>query len=179
MKEENMETGTDIVHVGAVEPKVMPVANGFQDALLVADDLRAELVERGDWLQLCYAIEGLRAIKKDLDTLLRACEEDAANLLPEKKVMIDGFGVVEKRVSSSRKWDSEHLLMDVCRQVLDPEGTGEIQPSRVVELIGVLKQIMPITGSLGWRTTALKEQGIDPDDYSEKTWGRRSVQITN
>lgn len=173
MKEGNME----IEKVNELER--MPSADNFQQALLMADTLRAELVERGDWLQLCYAIEGLKAIKKDLDVLLRACEEDAANLLPEKKVMVDGFGVVERRTAQTRKWQSEDLLMDVCRRVLDPEGTGEIQPSAVMELISVLKRIMPITGSLGWRVTALKEQGIDPDDYSEVSWGRKSIQITN
>jgi hypothetical protein len=173
MKEGNME----IEKVNQVER--MPSADNFQQALLLADTMRAELVDRGDWLQLCYAIEGLKAIKKDLDILLRSCEEDAANLLPEKKVMVDGFGVVEKRTAQTRKWQSEELLMDVCRQVLDPEQTGEIQPSRVVELIAVLKKIMPITGSLGWRVTALKEQGIDPDDYSDVSWGRKSIQITN
>ncbi len=173
MKEKNME----IEKVNQLER--MPSADNFQQALLMADTLRAELVEAGDWLQLCYAIEGLKAIKKDLDILLRACEEDAANLLPEKKVLVDGFGVVERRTAQTRKWQSDELLMDVCRRVLDPDGTGEIQPSAVMELISVLKRIMPITGSLGWRVTALKEQGIDPDDYSEVSWGRKSIQITN
>lgn len=170
---------TELVHTGALEPVNFPQPTGFREALLIADDMRQQLVAQKDWLQLCYAIEGLKAIKKDLDTLLRSCEEDAANLLPEKRMMVDGFGVIEKRTASTRKWESEQLLMDVCRQVLDPEQTGEIHPSRVVELISVLKQILPITGSLGWRTGALKEHGINPDDYSQTTWGRKSVQITN
>lgn len=150
----------------------------FQEALMIADDMRAELVREGDWEQLCRAVAGLKNIYRDIGILLRECEEDAARLMPEKTLSVDGLGYVERRTASSRKWESESLLMDVCRQVLDPEGTGEIQPSRVVELIGVLKKIMPITGSLGWRVTALREQGIDPDDYSDIRWGRKSIQIT-
>lgn len=150
----------------------------FQEALMVADDMRAQLVKEGDWEQLCRAVSGLQRIYRDLGILLRECEEDAARLMPDKTAEVSGLGFVQRRTASSRKWESESLLMDVCRQVLDPEGTGEIQPSRVVELIAVLKKIMPITGSLGWRVTALREQGIDPDEYSDVRWGRKSIQIT-
>ena len=162
-----------------VNPQVEVAGKDIRSALLLADKMREELVATGDWLQLCVAIEGLKKIKADLDTLIRSCEHDAANLLPEKKVSVDGFGVIEKRTSTSRKWESEDLLMTLCRSILDPEGTGEIQSSRVPELIRVLKSVMPLTASLGWRVTALKELGIDPDSFSELTFGRQSVQITS
>ena len=150
---------------------------GLRTALLHADTLRQELAERGDWAQLLYAIDGLRQLKADLDTLLRSCEDDAARLLPDKKVAIDGFGVVERRTTSSRKWDSEPLLNDLCRHILDPEGTGEITPSAVAELLRALKAVLPVTASLGWRVTALKKLGIDPEQYSETTYGRKTIQI--
>lgn len=150
---------------------------GLRHALLHADTLRQELAERGDWAQLLYAIEGLRALKADLDTLLRSCEDDAARLLPEKKMVLDGFGVVESRTTSSRKWDSEPLLRDLCRQVLDPEQTGEIDASAIPELLRVLKAVLPMTASLGWRVTALRDMGIDPEQYSETTYGRKTIQI--
>lgn len=150
---------------------------GLRSALLHADTLRQELADRGDWEQLLFAIDGLRQLKLDLDTLLRSCEDDAARLLPEKKVAIDGFGMVEKRTTSSRKWDSEPLLNDLCRQVLDPNGTGEITPSAVTQLLRVLKAVLPFTASLSWRVTALKELGIDPEQYSETTYGRKTIQI--
>jgi len=150
---------------------------GMRNALLHADTLRQELAERGDWAQLLYAIEGLRALKADLDTLLRSCEDDAARLLPQKKMVLDGFGVVESRTTSSRKWDSEPLLRDLCRQVLDPEQTGEIDAAAIPELLRVLKAVLPMTASLGWRVTALREQGIDPEQYSETTYGRKTIQI--
>lgn len=169
----------EIEHIPATPERQVPSVGSFREALLVADDMRAELVKERDWLQLCHAVEGLKVIKRDLDILLRQCEEDAATLMPEKKMTVDGFGVVERRTASNRKWESETLLMDICRQVLDPEGTGEINVSRVIDLIGVLKKVMPITGSLGWRVTALKDQGIDPDNYSDISFGRKSIQITN
>lgn len=169
----------EVERVAPIDKAQLPSVKSFQQALLIADDMRAELVQEGDWLQLCYAVEGLKAIKRDLDTLLRECEEDVANLLPDKKVVVEGFGVVERRTASSRKWDSETLLMDICRRVLDPDGTGEIKVSAVVDLITVLKKMLPITGSLGWRVTALKDAGIDPDNYSDVTYGRKSIQITN
>ena len=142
----------------------------FQEALMIADDMRAELVKEGDWEQLCRAVSGLQHIYRDLGILLRECEEDAARLMPEKTAEVSGLGYVERRTASSRKWESEELLMDICRRVLDPHGTGEIKVSSVVDLITTLKQVMPITGSLGWRVTALRNAGIDPDDYSDVRW---------
>lgn len=150
---------------------------GMRHALLHADTLRQELAERGDWEQLLFAIDGLRQLKLDLDTLLRSCEEDAARLLPQKKVNIDGFGVVEARTTSSRKWDSEPLLNDLCRNILDPDGTGEMKAENIGRLLKVLKAVLPITSSLGWRVTALKDLGVDPEQYSETTYGRKTVQI--
>jgi hypothetical protein len=150
---------------------------GLRTALLHADTLRQELAERGDWNQLLYAIEGLRTLKADLDILLRSCEDDAARLLPEKKVVVDGIGMVERRTTSSRKWDSEPLLKDLCRMILDPGGTGEITAASVAQLMKVLKEVLPMTASLGWRVTALKAIGIDPEQYSETTYGRQTIQI--
>jgi hypothetical protein len=150
---------------------------GLRSALLHADTLRQELAERQDWNQLVYAIEGLRALKTDLDTLLRSCEDDAARLLPDKKVVVDGIGMIERRTTSSRKWDSEPLLKDLCRMILDPDGTGEISAASVAKLMKVLKEVLPMTASLGWRVTALREVGIDPEQYSETTYGRQTIQI--
>jgi hypothetical protein len=41
----------------------------------------------------------------------------------------------------------------------------------------VLKEVLPMTASLGWRVTALREVGIDPEQYSETTYGRQTIQI--
>lgn len=93
-------------------------------------------------------------------------------------MFIDDVGTVERRTSSTRKWQSDDLLRHITRSTLDPQGTGEVSINNVVTLIDTLKAVLPFTASLGWRVTALKELGIDVAEYSEATYGRQTVQIT-
>ena len=120
----------------------------------------------------------MKQIKADIDILLRATEDDITRLLPEKKQFVEGIGTVERRTTSTRKWQSENLMRDLCRSSLDPEGTGEITVGSIAQLIDNLTAVLPLTASLGWRVTALKELGINPDEYGEATYGRHTVQIT-
>ena len=153
-------------------------ADGLRNALLTADQGRQALAEQGDYQQLLAAWQYLKTIKADIDVLMRATEDDITRLLPEKKQFVDGIGTVERRTSSTRKWQSEDLMRDLCRASLDPNGTGEITLTNVATMLDNLKKVLPLTASLGWRVTALKELGIDPDTYGAATYGRHTIQIT-
>ena len=153
-------------------------SDGLRTALLAADAGRQELAQQGDYQQLLAGYQYLKTIKADIDTLLRATEDDIVSLLPKKKQFVDGIGTVEKRTAATRKWQSEDLMRDLCRASLDPEGTGEISLTNVATMLENLKKVLPLTASLGWRVTALKELGIDPDTYGEATYNRTSIQIT-
>ena len=165
---------------------IVPVSNslelqsqdGLRNAIMQADTGRAGLALAGDYTQLLKGLLYLKDIKADLDTLIRACEDDITTLMPEKKMFIDDVGTVERRISSTRKWQSDDLLRHITRSTLDPQGTGEVSINNVVMLIETLKAVLPFTASLGWRVTALKELGIDVTEYSEATYGRQTVQIT-
>jgi len=169
---------TDIVPVPFNSSLELQGQDGLRAAIMQADTGRAELALAGDYTQLLKGLLYLKDIKADLDTLIRACEDDITTLMPEKKMFIDDVGTVERRTSSTRKWESEELLRHITRSVLDPHRTGEITIHNVVRLIDTLKAVLPFTASLGWRVTALKELGIDVSEYSEATHGRQTVQIT-
>lgn len=151
---------------------------GLQQALMVTDEMRAELALRGDIEQLLQGLEYLKTIKRDLDTLIRATEDNVVDLMVGKKEVFDGIGVVEKKTAVTRKWDSEGLLKHLVRSSLDPDGTGEITLDSVFSLIENLKSVLPLTGSLGWRVTELTKLGIDTDDFCDKTFGRTGLTIT-
>ena len=153
--------------------------DGLRADLLRADDRRAELYAAGDYVTLAWVVNEARKIKADLDAFVRECEENVAALMPTKKEAIDGLGVIEKRTASSRKWESQDLLRTLVRRTLDPEGTGELKVEHITTLLGLLEQVLPLTSSLGWRVTPLREYGINVDSYSEVTYGRSNIQITN
>lgn len=153
--------------------------DGLRADLLRADERRAELYAAGDYVTLAFVVNEARKIKADLDAFLRECEENVAALMPNKKEVIDGLGVVEKRTTSSRKWESDVLLRTLVRRTLDPDQTGELKVENIKSLLSMLEQVLPLTASLGWRVTPLREYGINVDAYSEVTYGRSNIQITN
>jgi len=148
----------------------------FNKALIAMDDFRAELAEAGDWNALAHGLVALQDFKKNLQAVMDAIEIDIHKNLPEKKVVVEGLGIIERRTATTRKWESDVLLNHIVREYLD-NGTGEITPEMVMNLIDGLKKVLPFTPSLGWRTTALKEIGFDPDSYSDVSFGRKTVTI--
>lgn len=149
----------------------------FSRALMDADDMRAELAEQGDWLALAYGLASFKKMKAELDVLIRGIEDDCAAHLPSKKVVVEGLGVLERRSTTTRKWDSEGLLRYMVRDVLDPDHTGEISYDRIWELVEALQKALPLTASLGWRVTALKELNMPVDTFSETSYGRQTITI--
>lgn len=143
------------------------------------DAQRADLAAAGDLDRLAAGLAAVRKITGDLRDLAAGIETDVAALMPDKQVEIPGVGVIERRKGTDRrKWQSEDLLRTLIRDELD-DGTGELpSPAETLDrVLGVVTACMPVTGSLGWRVTALRERGIDPDEWAECTPGRVSVQI--
>jgi hypothetical protein len=148
----------------------------FQQALVHMDDFRQDLAEQGNWEALAQGLIHLNEFKKNLSILIEAIELNINETLPDKKVVAPGIGIIEKRTSSSKKWESERLLNEIVRSCLD-NGTGEITPSDVMGLIDVLKRVLPLTASLGWRSTELERHGFAPKEFSDTVWGRKTVSI--
>lgn len=123
----------------------------------------------------------VRSVRQALGIRERAIEDLLADVMLDDTMTLEGVGVFQLRHGKDRKaWQSEQLLSEVIRRSLDPEGTGELPPlPEVVERIraGVF-DTAPVTPSLGWRVTALKRLGLDPDEWCESTPGRTTVQIT-
>lgn len=148
----------------------------FQKALIHMDDFRQDLADTGNWEALAHGLVQLSEFKKNLSMLIESIELDINKLLPEKKVIMEGLGIIEKRTSTSKKWESERLLDNIVRRCLD-NGTGEITPADVMHLVETLKKVLPLTASLGWRSTELELHGFDPKDFSDTVFGRKTVTI--
>lgn len=149
----------------------------FGKLLLDADYARQQLAEQGDYVALAHGLRAFRDMKAQLDVLIRAIEDDVASLMPDKKVVVDNFGTLERRSTTSRKWDSENLLQHIVRMTLDPEFTGEVKYENVFDLIQVLKAVLPFTASTAWRVTALRDNDVPIDQFCETTYGRQTITI--
>lgn len=167
---------SEIIKVSLPDKPGSDVIAVFNNALMQMDDYRADLYENGDYESLSHGLVNLVDFRNNLTALIQAIENNLYEVLPDKKNVIEGVGIIEKRRSNTKKWESERLLNDIVRRKLD-NGTGEVTPTDVFELIETLKKVLPLTQSLGWRATALREENFDTDEYCDVAWGRPTVTI--
>lgn len=164
-----------------VQPVDMPdLLEDWRTTIEYLDECRAALAEAGDTPRLAFGLDRVRELRRALADLERDIEGSVAELMDSKTETVDGLGTLERRRGTDRKaWDSVDLLHRIVRQAVDPEGTGELRadPQVLEDILDAIEACVPITGSLGWRVTALKARGFDPDEYCESKPGRTSVQI--
>jgi hypothetical protein len=104
-------------------------------------------------------------------------EQGVARAMPDKKVTIDGLGTLERNVDVSRKnWDHDMVASKLVTQALERwmQETGEV--INVEQAQAVLVAIMTACRP-EWRMGGLKDYGIDPDDYCEKTYGQPRIRV--
>jgi len=123
----------------------------------------------------------LRNAQRQVGDLVRDAEDRLADMMPTKIMELPGLPAFERRRGSTRrKWQSEDLAVLVMRRTLDPAGTGEVDVASYEaarRVVDALVKVAPFTGSMGWRSKALKEMGVDPDEWCESSPGRVSVQF--
>ena len=176
MSNELVQVPTTPERPGASPVEALRVAIGA-----MVDDVAA-LVEAGDWETLIRGLEPLQQVLGDLRIVEQQVKRGIADTMPERRVTVEGVGTVERKAKVSRKnWDSDELLRKlIARAILDSE-TGELPSSPIVAadlILQELRAVMPITGSLGWRVTALRERGIDPDEWCEQTQDGYTIQFS-
>lgn len=162
----------EIIRVPLPERITGGALEAFNSALMQMDDYRRSLAEVGDWESLSQGLVNLNDFKKNLMALIQSIEHDIYETMPDKKNVIEGIGTIEKKRSNTKKWESEKLLHHIIRMHIDEN--GELQ---AFDFVDTLKKVLPITPSLGWRSTALQELNIDTTDYCDITWGRKTISI--
>lgn len=158
-------------------PDIVEGWRTYCEALAVQAD---ELAASGDTESLAFGLDRVRELRRVLGDLERAVEAHVAALMDGKTETVDGLGTLERRKGTDRKqWQSEDLLRRLVRDAVDPEHTGELPSAgEVLEaVVSTVTDCAPFTGSLGWRVTALKARGVDPDEWCATSPGATRVQI--
>jgi hypothetical protein len=107
----------------------------------------------------------IKDAQRNLAVLARDVEQEVAARMDDPAMEVPGVGYLERhKVTKKVTWDSDALFGEACKTD-DPLAT--------------LRACLPLTGSLSWRSRALTDHGIDPDDFREREWtDRYSVRIT-
>lgn len=148
-----------------------------------AAQLRAQLADPtipDDLERLAAWCWQLRQTKAALEAVLIDSEAVLYEVAGKGNHELPGVPPFEARRGAVRKkWQSDDLVRLLVRRGLDPAGTGEVTAAQVEAVERVVAELVacaPFTPSMGWRATALRERGLDPEEFCESAPGRVSVQ---
>jgi hypothetical protein len=130
--------------------------------------------------ELASELYRLRAQRRDIADRERDVEKRLADLMDTDSVNLDDRVTLQRRRGSKRtKWQTDEIvahLRTVSR--FNTEDGSEVDPvTHLEQFARALKECAPLTPSLSWRAGALREWGIDPDEYASVEPGRVSVQV--
>ena len=95
---------------------------------------------------------------------------------PGRKTETD-YGLVEVSKRRNRRWDHDEVTKHVVSRALDERhidpDTGEVEASWGVGT----RALRECAGISYWRVGALRDRGLDPDEFAEVTSESRSVRV--
>lgn len=177
------QPGTDIEPVAAapaLRDEFRDAEDYLQQALITLDELAT--AHPDDAYGLAAAMLIANRLKKNATLLSERVELLLHELIPDKQMVVDGIGVIEKsRQSKGTEWDQDATWRSV-KHLLRPEfmdeETGEFDPERQELVETVIDLVRGLVSPPVWRKTALRAQGLEPEgDLCESRYGRKTVRI--
>jgi len=126
------------------------------------------------------ALARLREHRRAVSDLEREVEQRIADDMTQDIVNLGDDVVLERRRGTKRtKWQSQAVLAQLGIQArVDADGVVQPPDGQFTRLYEAVQDCCPLTASLPWRAGALRERGIDPDEYAATEPGRVSVKVS-
>lgn len=129
------------------------------------------LAETGDLEALAHGYAELDQFVRAARDVRNHAEDHIARLMPSRIVNLGDEVTLERHQGTVRRqWQSVELLRHLVGGRLVDASTGEDVTDRLVACL-------PLTGSLGWRAGALRDHGVDPDQWCSTSPARRTVSV--
>lgn len=140
----------------------------LRHALLQVHDYLPELAGEVD--ALAQGRDQLNVIRSDLSALLRTIDTMVIEAAGHSRAKFKtGLGEVEVKQGLKRsEWQSEQLAKKLFTEALARGGIDEAWT--------VMCATLPLTGSLGWRVTPLKDLGVRVSDWCKEEKAALTVQ---
>lgn len=149
------------------------------DAQKAADDCHPHAESLARLLDMLYRTKTI------LGDTCQYVEDLLVDAMPNKTLEVEGIGVLTSRTGAKRtKWDHDSLTSKAAEKMAEQleaeEGemvwrdTGEgVNPrSLLAELLREFRTM----ATPSWKLTGLRQHGIDPDEYCETSWGRKTIE---
>ncbi len=167
----------EVARVGQIDVNARAAVNSALDllnsALLYIDDARKRCVESGDVEGLMLGLENVTKFSAQLKVIIDSVRADLFTNVATWMPVPGGDGWVGVDRNRTDTWDSQAVLDELIRVTFTntlQAHEGEVNVFAIVtDLRDAIFACAPLTASAGWRTKALKERGIDPEMYRERT----------
>lgn len=138
--------------------------------------LDSTVSEGGDLADLGLALDELRTARSELDVVLSSLEAEVVRAMGKGwEAHIDGLGGIKVHGGKKRtKWLHDDLFPLALRQARD---RGPLPGTEESEGETVLRIVRSAVQPAYWRAKVLKGWGVDPDEFCEVSWGRKTVEI--
>lgn len=138
--------------------------------------LDAEVSEPASLADLALALDELRTARGELDTVERDLQAAIVRSMGDRwEAHIDGLGGIKVHGGKKRtKWRNDDLFSLALRRARERgplPGTAETEGETVLRIVRAAVQ------PAYWRARVVKGWGVDPDEYAEVTWGRKTVEV--
>ena len=144
--------------------------------------------EHGDLDRAVRHLAELRNVTTTLKEWETVLVDWIADALGSNTITVDDVGTVEaKRGVTRKEWDRRALIRAVLDSRLPPSEDGEVDPAdageayvdgELVTCSPDLSRVLHVWNLGAPRVTALRDRGIDPDEFAATTPGRTSIIIT-
>jgi hypothetical protein len=152
----------------------------LQKRLFELDELVTdEVLDSEDIARLAKEVLQARELVRVVRDISNRIEQGLARAMTEKKMVVEGVGVLERNVDVSRKnWDHKALASKLAAEAVlkhAQENGGELIDKSTAE---TFVKAFETACRMEWRVTGLGEYGIDADKYCDKEFGQPRVRIT-
>lgn len=142
----------------------------------LSDDVPAALDVDDSIDAVVRLLADLREQRKALAEIEAYVEAAAVKRLPYGQTRVGDLIADVKGGADRKVWEHDRLTWAVCES-MTVDQNGERVPE-IVEIVNeVRSRILNCASVAYWRTNQLRPLGIDPDRYSVKTPGRRTVRL--
>ena len=123
---------------------------------------------------IAHILAGVRDIKAQAGEVYAQVEQLLLSVMGEKRLEVEGLGVVEsKRKTSRKEWDNDGLWRVIVARALDErrldEESGEYEPAHEA-----VARVLGECARPSWRVTPLRARGVQIDEWcieEEDGWG--------
>ena len=133
-----------------------------------------------DLPELAAELHSLRQQRRAITGQEQDIEQRLADLMDADQINLGDKITLERRRGNIRKgWQSTELVNRLRTITRFSTETGEeVDPETHMEqFVQALKDCVPFTKSLGWKSGGLREWGTDPDEWATVEPGRVSVKV--